>query len=413
MSIIRKWIRKIHDYIITMSFIIMGLTIVLSLITAICRLILPIITAYSLDAREVVVVLFTLTMIMLFIFPLVTTLFWSSEKLISLNYKKTVLTILIYSCLLMCSCTLSQYMRVITSYYLLISLVPFCCLLKNLDEVSLKEYMLRLLQSAIFIFAPLVAISCIGIIYYFVFLENILKTTSVTELLKHVNGILRYGTVYPHYGIAIFFKSSNLWDWIFFGSGACGEIAEISQTILTRRGLKAFIAGFPAEDHVFTVVNMSGTWLVIDPGCYNEVLTLRERVIYRIIREEFNISYIIIYLNEEDFLEMTQEYVPCDTVIIKVTRYGIPVANVSITLVHKFQNYDHSIPGLGRCFRTNNEGIVVIHLGVPIYKRLECNTYEPYFWVCVNGKRTSYKVTSTGSYKTHYLHIELTEIDEH
>jgi len=251
----------------------------------------------------------------------------------------------------------------------------------------------------------------IGGLYDIYFLKNKLSILKSYEIINYTTRILRYSTIWSYRGFTVAFRSSCYWDWLLFGFGACGETAEVGRIILTRRGLEAFVAGFPAEDHVFTIVSLNGTWYVIDPGYYTHAIPLNDRIVDR-IEKLGNVSYIVIYLDTENFLELTQYYVPYDIIIIKVTYQGLPVVGTRIRLVHKFKGTEMWIPGGKYYFHTNSEGIVVVHLGSPKYKSEKVSHYEPYFLIYVNDKRTHYKVTSTGSYRTWYVHIELTELNK-
>ena len=171
------------------------------------------------------------------------------------------------------------------------------------------------------------------------------------------------------------------------------------------------MASFPAEDHFFTAVNLNGTWYAVDTGYYGHAIPLSKRVIER-AEELGNVSYIVIYLDGGSFLELTQRYVPYDTIIIRVTYRGIPVVSACISLKHKFRGGNFSIPGDKHYFYTDDNGIVVLHLGLPKYKREKVSHYDPYFLIYVNDKCTYHKVTSSGSHKTWHIHIELTELDE-
>ena len=153
-----------------------------------------------------------------------------------------------------------------------------------------------------------------------------------------------------------------------------------------------------------------GTWYAIDPGYYDHVITLKERVKRR-VNELGNVSYIVVYLDGGGFLELTHHYVPYDTIVIRVTYYGVPVVGARISLVHKFQGSSLFIPGGNRYFYTDANGTVVLHLGSPRYNREKVSNYDPYFLIYVNGMNTHYNVTSTGSYETRYIHIELTELN--
>jgi len=232
-------------------------------------------------------------------------------------------------------------------------------------------------QVFLILYMPLLFISTIGLLYY-LWSKSKLSTLQDDQMICYVTRILGYSTVWSYSGFSTIFRSSNLWDWIVLGYGACGEVAEIGKALLNYGGLNAFVAGFPAEDHFFTVVNLNGTWYAIDPGYYDHVITLRERVERRVI-ELGNVSYIVVYLNGGGFLELTHHYVPYDTIVIKVTYYGVPVVGARISLAHRFQGSSLSIPGGNHYFYTDANGTVVLHLGSPRYYRDKVGSYDPYF----------------------------------
>ena len=301
---------------------------------------------------------------------------------------------------------------ILTFYYTFIPLISY---LLQFNRIKVKRAIFKSVKSIakfiLVLYMPLLLIVFISGLYDIYFLMNGLNILGSHEIINYTTQILRYSTIWSYRGFTVAFRSSRYWDWLLFGFGACGETAEVGRIILTRGGLEAFVAGFPAEDHVFTVVSLNGTWYVIDPGYYTHAVPLSDRIVDR-IRELGNVSYIVVYLDTENFLELTQYYVPYDTIIIKVTYRGLPVVGTRIRLAHKFKGTEKCIPGGKYYFHTNSEGIVVVHLGSPRYKSEKVSHYEPYFLIYVNDKRTHYKVTSTGSYRTWYVHIELTELNK-
>ena len=329
------------------------------------------------------------------------------------NRRGILILIFTFMGMLTCYCLLPVCgpTLVLTSYY---TFILFLYILWY-KGIRVKRSLLKNLRSIakfiLVLYMPLLLIVFIGGLYDIYFLMNRLNILESHEIMNCMTQILRYSTIWSYRGFTLAFRSSCYWDWLLFGFGACGETAEVGRIILTRGGLEAFVAGFPAEDHVFTIVSLNGTWYVIDPGYYTHAVPLSDRIVDR-IRELGNVSYIVIYLDTENFLELTQYYVPYDTIIIKVTYQGLPVVGTRIRLVHKFKGTEMWIPGGKYYFHTNSEGIVVVHLGSPKYKSEKVSHYEPYFLIYVNDKRTHYKVTSTGSYRTWYVHIELTELNK-
>lgn len=123
-----------------------------------------------------------------------------------------------------------------------------------------------------------------------VFIIIIVSHAMFTYAIEHINSFneiswFAYSRTYP---LNIFPGSSSLrsyndiYMWSLFGVGACYEMAYVSKIILEEKGYEAYIAGFPGEDHVFTVVYAGDSWIVLDPGypCCR-VIPLSGRVKYR------------------------------------------------------------------------------------------------------------------------------------
>jgi hypothetical protein len=191
------------------------------------------------------------------------------------------------------------------------------------------------------------------------------------------------------------------------GVGACGELAMATVTYLKNLGFEARKVVFPGEDHAFVEVKINGEWRVLDPGYYpSENLTRKERAERRLT--EFGaISYVIGYV-DSSFVELTQYYVPTDTIIIKVTHEGEPFANAEISLRHKFMSRTLQLPDNGVSFCSDGNGTVTFHLGALNYNS-KANEFEPYFWIYINGRNTGYNVTSTGTGQTQFVEIDLTK----
>ncbi|HUJ84743.1 MAG TPA: transglutaminase domain-containing protein [Candidatus Acidoferrales bacterium] len=196
------------------------------------------------------------------------------------------------------------------------------------------------------------------------------------------------------------------------GDGACGEAAMSMVTYLRALGFNAMEVGFPGEDHEFVEVEMNGTWLVVDPGYNMTLVPIAARAEAR-VQEAGTISYVAAY-TADGFTELTQQYVNTDTIVVRVTQYGEPVADASVTFVHTLVTDGNArsmeLPGNGFSFHTDINGTVTIRLG-----KIGANVYQgsftqtqPYYVVYVNGKSTQQKVTSTGTGITAEINIDLT-----
>lgn len=193
----------------------------------------------------------------------------------------------------------------------------------------------------------------------------------------------------------IYRSDGDFWKYLLVGTGSCGESAMASTTLLKDIGFDARIVVLPGEDHAFTEVNINGTWMVIDPG-YNitSPITREQRADMR-IAEMGAISYVITY-SGSNFTELTSLYVPTDTITIKVTNGGTPLANAQVYLLHEFRNGTKRLPDTDASFFTNATGEITFHLGTLTYNQ-NASRYDTCYWIYVNGKNTGYNVTSTGT----------------
>jgi len=201
--------------------------------------------------------------------------------------------------------------------------------------------------------------------------------------------------------------NDDFWKFLLVGVGACGETAMATTTFLNDLNIEARKASFPGEDHAFVEVKINGNWLILDPGYYlSELLTREERAARR-IEDIGAISYVTAYV-DSSFVELTQYYVPADTIVIRITYGSEPLANAQIYLSHKFRNRQLRLPDSISTFYSDGNGTIVLHMGALTYNN-RAEPYEPYYWIYVNGKNTGYNVTSTGTGKTHFIEIDLAE----
>lgn len=194
---------------------------------------------------------------------------------------------------------------------------------------------------------------------------------------------------------------TDFWKFVLSGAGSCGEMAVVGTRLMNDAGLVARVVAFPGEDHAFIEVKINGEWLVADPGYYSgNIMTRLERASKRI--SEFGAISYVIAPADSSFIELTQEYVPTDTVIIRVTLGGEPLANAQVVLKHRFMSKEFSLP----TFYTDMNGTVTLHLGAMDYND-KAKEYEPYYRIFVEGKDTGFRATSTGTGQIQYVEIYL------
>jgi len=231
-------------------------------------------------------------------------------------------------------------------------------------------------------------------------LAHIANVPDSNQKIQVIGDLTRYNLGTYNY----FRSSSDYWKYLIVGTGACYEGAMASTTLLKNAGFEARIISLPGEDHVFTEVKINGTWMVIDPG-YGDTspVSRQERADAR-LREMGAISYVVAYTGS-NFTELTSQYVPTDTITIKLTNKGQPLPNAEIYLTHEFQNRSLRLPDAEMSFTTNATGEVTLHMGALTYNQ-NANLYEDYYWVYVNGQKTGYNITSTGTNENRLIAID-------
>ena len=227
-------------------------------------------------------------------------------------------------------------------------------------------------------------------------ISHFVATTNVNSnlpyLLPNMNFFLRH--------------NSNLQKYLMTGVGACGEMANSTVVLLNQLGLDARVVSFPGEDHVFVEVKLNGTWFTLDPGYFGgQLLTREQRANYRIAETTIGaISYVIAFQNGS-FIELTQDYVPTDTIVIKVNEGNLPKSNVPVYLTHTFMGKTQRLPSAEHTFNTDSNGTVTLHLGELNYSEASGNT-DHFFKIYVDGKETGLTVQSSGSNETRYAEID-------
>jgi hypothetical protein len=220
------------------------------------------------------------------------------------------------------------------------------------------------------------------------------------------NGYLIHNLVRASYQ-----SSEDFSKFLICGAGSCGETAMFEQACFERLGFETMKVSFPGEDHAFVEVKINSTWLVLDPG-YSMTLVSRSYRASARINETGTISYVT-GNSKGTFAELTQDYVPTDTVTIRITQGNTPVQGASVTLIHQLRydtsSYQVAVPGNGFSFHTDANGTIVIHLGKigeGAYNS-EFGKTDPFYQVYINGQSTEYKVNSTGTGLNTFMTIDL------
>jgi hypothetical protein len=197
----------------------------------------------------------------------------------------------------------------------------------------------------------------------------------------------------------------DCWGFLLSGAGRCGEMAIEGTNLMRAAGLTARRVVLPGEDHTFIEVKLDGDWLVADPGYYGAELTTRTKRAANRIKEVGSVSYVVAY-TENAFIELTQQYVSTDTIKIKITGNGEPLANAEIVLRHRFGGLTTQLPCNDRTFHTDVNGTVTLHMGKSHYVN-EFKGSEEYYWIYVNSQNTGHNVTSTGTGQIQFVEIDL------
>lgn len=202
-----------------------------------------------------------------------------------------------------------------------------------------------------------------------------------------------------------FRANKDFWKYLIVGVGACGEMEMATSTFLNKLGFQTREVRFPGENHAFTEVEINGTWMVLDPGYFqSRILTREERAAER-IKEFGAISYVITYV-DGSFVELTNYYVPTDTIKITVTSNGEPLANAHVYLTHKFMSSIWRLPDESQTFILDSNGTIILRMGKLSYND-KAKEYDDCYWINVNGIDTGYNITSTGTDKEQLVRIDL------
>ena len=199
------------------------------------------------------------------------------------------------------------------------------------------------------------------------------------------------------------------WKFLMLGAGACGEMAMAGTDLMKEATLEVRKVALPGEDHAFIEVMVDGEFLIADSGYYGTELITRSERADRRVKEIGSLTYAVA-LTENSFIELTQQYVSTDTIVIRITRNGEPLSDVSVTLKHKFGSLTTQLPVDGNAFHTDVNGTISLHMGKPHY----INGFkgsEEFYWIYADGQNTGYNVTSTGTGLVHSVEIDLLHLN--
>ena len=295
----------------------------------------------------------------------------------------------------------------VADYFWTISLVPFAAALyvvlyrpkMNLSREKVTIF-LALLITASFLLPQATAYVCCDTVLW----QASAKTPS--EKASFISDFVVKTNLNWPYLMNLGIRADNDFQkYLIYGVGACGEMAMSASTFLNKLGLNARVVSLSGEDHEFVEVNITGTWMVVDPGYYQSQILTREQRAGDRVREMGAISYVIAYVNSS-FIELTQEYVSTDTIIIRITNNSQPVTNTQVYLEHAFLGEQWRLPDATNVFCTDANGTVTLHLGSMSYSANAGNT-DSFYRIYVNGIDTGFNVTSTGTGQTRFVKIDL------
>lgn len=250
------------------------------------------------------------------------------------------------------------------------------------------------------------------VITYLSYQNVLLQTSNKTDSDKasFVSGFIL--TVNTNSQVFGFMRlGNNFQRYLMTGVGACGEMAFSTTTFLRDIGLDSQIVTLPGEDHAFVEVKLNETWFVLDPGYFgSEIWTRTDRAVYRIINETTigAVTYVMAH-KDSSFVELTQNYVPTDTMAIRIVDKGEPVASIPVYLAHQFHGRINRLPDAQYSFYTDVNGTIHFHLGNTTYSELASNT-ESFYKIFVNDINTGQTVSSTGTNQTKLIQIDLSEL---
>ena len=295
----------------------------------------------------------------------------------------------------------------VPDYFSTISLVPVASALylvlyrpkTNLSRGKVALF-LALLITASFLLPQATAYVCYNVVL------SRASTKTPSEEASFISNLVADTNFNSPYFMNLGIRANNdLQKYLMDGVGACGEMAMSASTFLNELGLSAREVNLPGEDHEFVEVNANGIWMIVDPGYYQSQIVTREQRASDRVKEMGAISYVIAYVNSS-FIELTQEYVPTDTIIIRVTNNSEPLTNAQVYLEHAFLGGQWRLPDATHVFYTGINGTVTLHLGNMSYNANAGNT-DSFYRVYANGINTGYNVTSTGTGQTHFEEIDL------
>jgi hypothetical protein len=197
----------------------------------------------------------------------------------------------------------------------------------------------------------------------------------------------------------LFRANLDNWKFLLSGAGQCGEMASLSNSMMQSSALTSRIVEIPGE-HAFVEVRVNDDWMVADGS------TLINRTAFgeKRIRDIGSLSYALTE-TVDSFIELTQYYVPTDTIMIKVTRNGEPVADASVVL-ERSGVLSARLPSADCSFHTDVNGETILHLGKANFVGKYQGT-DTFYVVYVDGMKTKYTVTSTGTGLTKTVDVAL------
>lgn len=197
----------------------------------------------------------------------------------------------------------------------------------------------------------------------------------------------------------VFRSNLDNWKFLLSGAGQCGEMATASYNLMQTSGVDARIVDIPGE-HSFVEVNLNGTWMVADGS---QIISRNETAQKR-IQDVGSLSYITAP-SQNSFIELTQQYVPTDTIVITVTKNGEPIADAPVKLFRS-GTLSAQLPSIDHSFYTDTNGIITLHLGKTYFIYPYQGT-DNYYRIWVDGQKTIYTVTSTGTGQTTPVNVVL------
>ena len=301
---------------------------------------------------------------------------------------------------------LSLLLGLLPEYATLISPLAIVILL-YLYMFRLKEYPFR---KKIRFILPVLVIFCfvLPLLTTNYCFSNILSQASDKTSSQDVVFISDFvrGTNFRDPLLSLYSRADNDFQkYLLTGVGKCKEMAIAASMALEDMGYRARIVSFPGEDHAFVEVDIDGTWMVVDPGYYqSQIVTREDRADYR-LREMGAISYAVSFV-DSSFIELTQDYVPTDTIIIRIRQNGEALSNAQIYLEHTFRGRSIKIPSEFHTFFSNSNGTVTLHMGALNYNE-NAGEVDSFFRIYVNGNKTDFTVTSSGSNQNIFVPIDL------